>query len=80
LVELIADCDASEQVAAVHADLGAPRKMPWINNFWTAIATRPPTPRRLWRNTKEVLAPGALDPELPSSPHGRQIPGAVTGQ
>jgi AhpD family alkylhydroperoxidase len=40
----------------------ATRKTDWVNNFWKALATHPPTLRRLWENVKQVMAPGALDP------------------
>jgi AhpD family alkylhydroperoxidase len=62
LVELIAESNASPEVAAVYADIKATRNVDWINNFWKAIATHPPTLRRLWANVKDVMAPGALDP------------------
>jgi len=34
----------------------------WINNFWKALANDPPTLERIWKNVKQVMAPGALDP------------------
>lgn len=62
MTELIEESDASAEVAAVYADIKATRNIDWINNFWKAIATHPPTLKRLWQNVKEVMAPGALDP------------------
>ena len=37
------------------------RQTDWVNNFWKALATHPPTLRRTWESIKEVMAPGALD-------------------
>ncbi len=62
MAKLIEEAAASAEVAAVYADIKATRKVDWINNFWKAIATHPPTLRRLWANVKEVMAPGTLDP------------------
>jgi len=62
MTKLIEESDASAEVAAVYADIKATRNIDWINNFWKAIATHPPTLKRLWQNVKEVMAPGALDP------------------
>jgi AhpD family alkylhydroperoxidase len=33
-----------------------------VNNFWKTLATHPPTLARVWRDLKEVMAPGRLDP------------------
>jgi len=54
--------DASPEARAVFDDIMATRKSDWVNNFWKALATHPPTLRRLWENVKQVMAPGALDP------------------
>lgn len=62
MAKLIEEAEASAEVAAVYADIKATRKIDWINNFWKAIATHPPTLGRLWQSIKEVMAPGALDP------------------
>jgi AhpD family alkylhydroperoxidase len=62
LVPLIEYADASPEVRAVYDDIMATRKTDWVNNFWKALATDPPTLRRLWSNVKQVMAPGALDP------------------
>jgi AhpD family alkylhydroperoxidase len=40
----------------------ASRNTDTINNFWKTIAVHPPTLARTWRDLKEVMAPGALDP------------------
>src|ERR687891_1207072 len=61
-VKLIEYREASAEVRAVYDDIMATRKTDWINNFWKALATHPPTLRRTWASVKEVMAPGALDP------------------
>ena len=40
----------------------ATRKTDWVNNYWKVLAHHPPTLRRMWANSKEVMGPGALDP------------------
>lgn len=63
LVKLVDDnADTAPQVRAVFDDIKATRKVTWINNFWRALASHPPTLARIWANVKEVMAPGALDP------------------
>ncbi len=54
--------DANPQVKAVYDDIMATRKTDWINNFWKAVASHPPTLERVWNDVKVVMAPGALDP------------------
>ena len=61
-VKLIEYADANAEVRAVYDDIMATRKTDWINNFWKALASHPPTLRRTWESVKEVMAPGALDP------------------
>jgi AhpD family alkylhydroperoxidase len=53
--------DASPEVRAVYDDIMATRKTDWINNFWKAIAHDPATLKRTWEDSKQVMAPGALD-------------------
>jgi len=53
---------ASAEVRAVYDDIMATRKVDWVNNYWKVLANHPPTLRRMWANTKEVMGPGALDP------------------
>lgn len=62
LVPLIEYDDASPEVRAVYDDIRAARRTDCINNFWKALANDPATLRRTWVQTKEVMAPGALDP------------------
>jgi AhpD family alkylhydroperoxidase len=54
--------DASTEVRAVYDDIMATRKTNWVNNYWKVLAHDPPTLRRMWTNSKEVMGPGALDP------------------
>jgi AhpD family alkylhydroperoxidase len=61
-VRLIEYAEASGEVRAVYDDIMATRKVDWINNFWKALASHPPTLRRTWDSVKQVMAPGALDP------------------
>ena len=60
-VPLIEYDDASPAVRAVYDDIKATRNVDWINNFWKALANDPPTLARVWAQTKQVMAPGALD-------------------
>ena len=46
----------------MYDDIMATRKTDWVNNYWKVLAHHPPTLRRMWANTKEVMGPGALDP------------------
>lgn len=54
--------DASPEVRAVYDDIMATRKTDYINNFWKALASHPPTLIRTWENIKQVMGAGALDP------------------
>jgi AhpD family alkylhydroperoxidase len=62
LVRYIEYGEAGPQVRAVYDDIMKTRGVDWINNFWKALANRPEELARVWRNVKEVMAPGALDP------------------
>ena len=61
-VKMVEYEDAGPEVRAVYDDIMATRNTDTINNFWKTIAVHPPTLARTWRNLKEVMAPGALDP------------------
>ena len=61
-VKLIEYGEASPEVRAVYDDIMATRKIDFVNNFWKALASHPPTLRRTWETLKSVMAPGALDP------------------
>ena len=54
--------DASAEVRAVYDDIMATRNTDWVNNYWRVLAHHPPSLRRMWANSKEVMGPGALDP------------------
>src|SRR3954469_3427551 len=62
LVPLIEYAQASAEVRAVYDDIMKTRGVDWINNFWKALANDPNELARVWRNVKQVMAPGALDP------------------
>ena len=62
LVPLIEYRDASPEVRSVYDDIMKTRGVDWINNFWKALANDPQELARVWRNAKQVMAPGALDP------------------
>jgi AhpD family alkylhydroperoxidase len=49
-------------VRAVYDDIMATRKTDWVNNYWKVLAHHPPTLRRMWATSQEVMGPGALDP------------------
>jgi len=54
--------NAIPEVRAVYDDIMSTRKVDWINNFWKALANDPATLKRTWRDIKEIMGPGALDP------------------
>lgn len=60
-VKLIHYADASPEVQAVFDDIKALRKVKDVNNFWKALANQPKNIARVWRDTKEIMAPGAMD-------------------
>ena len=63
LVRPIEYKDAPPRVKAVYDDIMKTRGVDWINNFWKVLANDPAGLERMWRNVKEVMAPGgALDP------------------
>jgi AhpD family alkylhydroperoxidase len=53
--------DASPEVRAVYDDIMATRKTDTVNNFWKALAADPALLKRTWEDTKQLMAPGALD-------------------
>jgi AhpD family alkylhydroperoxidase len=62
LVPLIEYAQASAEVRAVYDDIMKTRGIDWINSFWKGLANDPKELARVWRNVKQVMAPGALDP------------------
>ena len=61
-VPLVSDEAATEEVAAVYADIRATRQTEFINNFWRALALNPALLRETWERAKAVMGPGAIDP------------------
>ncbi len=59
---ILSDHELSPRAAAVFADIRTTRKTDTINNFWRVLAAEPALLESTWRNLKEVMAPGALDP------------------
>ncbi|MGL4573171.1 MAG: carboxymuconolactone decarboxylase family protein [Burkholderiaceae bacterium] len=62
IAKLLTDAELSPQAAAVFADIRATRGTDYVNNIWRALANDPAQLERTWRNVKEVMGPGALDP------------------
>jgi AhpD family alkylhydroperoxidase len=54
--------EATPEVRAVYDDIMATRKVDRVNNYWKVLAHHPPTLKRMWANSREVMGPGALDP------------------
>jgi AhpD family alkylhydroperoxidase len=52
---------ATGLVKEVYDDIKRTRNVERIPNFWKTLATHPPTLARVWRDLKEVMAPGRLD-------------------
>ena len=61
-VPLIEYEHADRKVKAVYNDIRKTRGGDFINNFWKALAIHPELLKRIWREVKQVMAPGALDP------------------
>lgn len=61
-VRMIEEEEATGTVKEVYEDIRISRKVERINDFWKTLATHPPTLARVWRDLKEVMAPGRLDP------------------
>ena len=61
-VPLVSDEEATDEVAAVFADIRKVRGIDFVNNFWRALAANPALLRETWERAKVVMGPGALDP------------------
>ena len=61
-VPLIEYEQADRKVKAVYNDIRKTRGTSFINNFWRALANHPELLKRIWREVKQVMAPGAVDP------------------
>src|ERR1051325_6385598 len=54
---------ASPEVRAVYDDIMATRRIDRVvTNFWKALAHDPVRLKRVWEDTKSIMAAGALDP------------------
>ena len=53
---------AGADVRAVYDDIRRTRGSDYLNAVWRVLANDPALLARSWRNVKEVMAPGALDP------------------
>jgi AhpD family alkylhydroperoxidase len=62
ITKLLADEELTPAAAAVFADIRATRGTDYVNNIWRALANDPAQLERTWRNVKDVMGPGALDP------------------
>lgn len=60
-VRMIEYEEATGLVKEVYDDIKATRNTDTITNFWKTLAVHPPTLARVWRDLKEVMAPGRLD-------------------
>ena len=54
--------NASPEVREIYDDIMRTRKTDKVTNFWKALAHDPVRLRRTWEDTKQIMAPGALDP------------------
>src|SRR5215470_8556538 len=54
--------NANPEVRAVYDDIMKTRKTDKVTNFWKAIAHDPVRLKRVWEETKTIMAAGALDP------------------
>jgi AhpD family alkylhydroperoxidase len=61
-MKLIEYQDASPEVRAIYDDIMAKRQVPFVNNFWKALANDPAALKRTWESLQQIMAPGALDP------------------
>jgi AhpD family alkylhydroperoxidase len=62
--QLVEYAHATPEVRAIYDDIMATRKTDWINNFWKALASDPVALKRTWESSKQIMAPGVLDPLL----------------
>jgi AhpD family alkylhydroperoxidase len=63
--KLLSDDELSAEAKAVFDDIRASRKTDFVNNFWRALASDPPTLKRTWESLKQVMGSGGvLDPKV----------------
>jgi AhpD family alkylhydroperoxidase len=60
-IKLIELENASSEVNEVFDDIKTARQTDYINNFWRALANHPQNLKRVWADTKTIMAPGAID-------------------
>jgi AhpD family alkylhydroperoxidase len=60
-IKLIELENASSEVNEVFEDIKTARQTDYINNFWRALANHPQNLKRVWADTKTIMAPGAID-------------------
>ena len=55
--------DASPAVREVYEDICRTRGVRDVNNFWKYLANEPRMLAHVWNSLKDMMAPGALDPQ-----------------
>jgi AhpD family alkylhydroperoxidase len=60
-VKLIQNEDITPSVQAVFDDIKTTRQTDYINNFWRALANQPNNLKRVWEDTKTIMANGEID-------------------
>lgn len=60
-IKLIELENASSEVNEIFDDIKMTRQTEYINNFWRALANHPQNLKRVWGDTKTIMAPGAID-------------------
>lgn len=64
MVKPIEYADAGPEVRAVFDEIMAARGVRDVNNFWMYLAHDPAELRSVWETLREVMADGALSPEV----------------
>lgn len=64
MVKPIEYADAGPEVRAVFDEIMAARGVRDVNNFWKYLAHDPAELRSVWETLREVMADGALSPEV----------------
>ena len=61
-VHMVEYDEASARVRKVYDEIMQTRGIDFVPNVWKTFASHPPTLERVWRELREVMAPGRLDP------------------
>lgn len=61
-VHMVEYDEASARVRKVYDEIMETRGIDFVPNVWKTFASHPPTLERVWRELREVMAPGRLDP------------------